>query len=356
MPTDFRFRHVVIDADPPGSRHDITLLHDLTGNGLRDIIIGGKQGPPNLFWYENPGWARHEIAEADDLEAGGVIVDLNRDGRPDIVAGQQGRDGNLLWWFECPEDPRGPWPARVIEDRFAKYHDQAVGDVDGDGEPELVFLSQFAGVLGYYDLPNDRTVEPWPRECFHLIDDASGDAEGLAIVDIDGDGVTEIIAGTSIYAPEYLSRDRWTRREFAPDYVKTRVAVADLLGEGRPQIVLIEGESDEGRLALCSAPDWTPRVLREGLYHPHSLEIADFDGDGRPEIFVAEMGLGRNPHEPLMLIFRPIGDGTFEEHVICTGVPTHEAKVADMTGDGRPDIVGKPYEPERHIDLWINET
>ena len=175
-----RFRHVVIDADPPGSHHDITLLHDLTGNGLRDIIIGGKQGPPNLFWYENPDsdgpWARHEIAEADDLEAGGVIVDLNRNGRPDIVAGQQGREGNILWWFECPEDPREPWTTRVIEDRFAKYHDQAVGDVDGDGQPELVFLSQFAGVLGYYDLPEDPTVEPWPRESFHMIDDAVGDA------------------------------------------------------------------------------------------------------------------------------------------------------------------------------------
>lgn len=31
-------------------------------------------------------------------------------------------------------------------------------------------------------------------------------------------------------------------------------------------------------------------------------------------------------------------------------------RVADMTGDGRPDIVGKPYMPERHIDLWLNET
>ena len=38
MPADLRFRHVVIDDDPPGAHHDITLLHDLTGNGLPDII------------------------------------------------------------------------------------------------------------------------------------------------------------------------------------------------------------------------------------------------------------------------------------------------------------------------------
>jgi len=360
MPANFRFRHVVIDADPPGSHHDITLLHDLTGNGLRDIIIGGKQGPPNLFWYENPGgdghWQRHEMAEADDLEAGGVVFDVNGDGRPDIVAGQQWREGKLLWWFECPEDPREPWPVRVIEDRFAKYHDQAIGDVDGDGEPELVFLSQFGGVLGYYDIPDDPTVEPWPVERFHMIDDEIDDAEGLAIVDIDGDGVIEIIAGTRIYAPEDLSADRWSRHEFAAGYTQTRVAVADFAGSGSLQIVLVEGESDEGRMAIFDPPDWEPRVLRSDLFHPHSLEIADFDGDGRPDIFVAEMGLGRNPHEPQMFVFRNTGGGQFDEAVIASGIPTHEAKVADMTGDGRPDIVGKPYDPERHIDLWINET
>ncbi|MGI5818951.1 MAG: FG-GAP repeat domain-containing protein [Armatimonadota bacterium] len=359
MSTRFRFRHVVIDDDPPGAHHDITLLHDLTGSGLPDVIIGGKEGPPNLFWYENPGgrgpWRCHEMAEAPDLEAGGVLLDVNGDERPDIVAGQQWRDGKLLWWFECPEDPREPWAVRVITDRFAKYHDQAVGDVDGDGEPELVFLSQFAGVLGYYDIPDDPTVEPWPEECLHLIDEEIGDAEGLAIVDLDGDGVTEIVAGTSIFTPEGRGAGRWSRVDFAGGYTQTRVAVADLRGLGAPDIVLVEGESDEGRMAVCAPPEWEPRLLRAGLFHPHSLEIADFDGDGLPDIFVAEMGLGRNPHDPLMMIFRNRGGGEFEEHVICEGIPTHEAKVADMTGDGRPDIVGKPYDPERQIDLWVNE-
>ena len=156
-----KFRHEVIDPDPPGSEHDITLIADVNGNGRNDIIIGGKVGPPNLFWYENPSWVRHDMAAAPGLEAGGVVLDLTGTGRPDVIAGQQ-YGGNELYWFENPDDPTGQWKRWLIEDRFAKYHDQAIGDVDNDGRPELLFLSQCAGVLAYYDLAHDPRVEPWP--------------------------------------------------------------------------------------------------------------------------------------------------------------------------------------------------
>lgn len=347
------FRHEVIDPDPPGARHDITLLADLTGNGLPDIIIGGKHGPPNLFWYRNPGWHRFEMAEAADLEAGGVVLDITRNGRPDIVAGQQMGGGGLLFWFEHPGDPTRPWPVRVIEDRFDKYHDQAVGDVDGDGQPELVFLSQRAGVLAWYDLPDDPRVEPWPRECFHLISDQVGDSEGLAIVDLDGDGVTEVIAGTRIYRPVDLARERWSAETYLEGFVQTRVVVADLDRDGAPEIIVCEGESDVGRLAWCRPPEWELNILREDLFHPHSLAVADFDGDGFPDIFVGEMGLGKWDRPELVIFHGPRDD--FAQTVISRGVPTHEAKVADLTGTGRPDIIGKPYDPERHIDVWWNE-
>ena len=84
-----QFRHEVIDPDPPGAHHDILLLQDLTGNGLPDVVVGCKQGDVNLFWYENPGWQRHNMAAAPELEAGGVFFDVNGNGRPDLIAGQQ---------------------------------------------------------------------------------------------------------------------------------------------------------------------------------------------------------------------------------------------------------------------------
>ncbi len=351
---ELRFEHHVIDPAPPGAWHDILLLVDLTASGLPDVVVGCKSGPPNVFWYENPGFERHEAAAADNLEAGGVMLDITGNGRPDLVAGQQA-SGPYLLWFEVPDDPRQPWQPRVIEDRFNKYHDQAVGDVDGDGQAEIVALSQQAGVLVYYDIPPNPRAEPWPREFSHIIAGGLYDVEGLAVVDIDGDGRQEIVAGTSIFYPPNAPGQPWWREDYAHGFNKTRVAVGDLTGDGRPDIVVSEGEQHPGRLVWFEAPDFKPHPLRDDLFHPHSLALADFDGDGRLDIFVAEMGLGRNPN-PRWFVYLNRGGGQFEEVLIAEGIPTHEAKPADMTGDGLPDIVGKPYTAHGWVDILYNRS
>ena len=322
-----KFRHEVIDPQPPGAEHDITLLFDVNGNNKKDIVIGAKKGDPNVFWYENPSWERHPLATVPSLEAGGVVLDINGNGRLDFVAGREGK-GKELYWFENPEDPTQQWKVHLITDRFERYHDQAIGDIDGDGKPEILISSQNVGVIAYFDIPEDPTVSPWPEECCHVLAEDMPRTEGLVVIDLDGDGLNEL--------------------------VMTRAAVVDIDGDGKLEIVLAEGESNPGRLVWCKPGEWELNLLNDGLFHPHSLEIADFSGDGRPDIFVAEMGLGRNP-DPEMMIYVNQGGGEFEKFTVQRGIPTHEAKVADLTGDGKPDIVGKPYQPESHIDVWFNE-
>lgn len=379
--TAFRFRHETIDANPPSGRLFICHPTDLTGDGRPDLIVGGmgstnvstfvpgltverssipgyffKRFETDLFWYENSGWERHEMTDESELRLlGSTLVDFDGDGSEDIVVGQ-GLGFGDIYWFERPANPRETWTKRLLRSDFEKYHDLAFGDVDNDGEPELVGVSQESETLFYYDVPEDPRRTPWPEETKHVIE-SGVDLEGLCIVDLDGDGDNELIAGTHVYR---RAGDDWERETIVSGWDWTRVAVADLDGDGELEVVFTEGDSPllgnhPGRVAWFDPPNWEQHTLRDDMYCPHSLQAADFTGNGLPDLYVSEMGLGVND-DPQHLIFENLGDGTFEEHVVATGVETHEAKVVDMTGDGRLDIVGKSYEPDAHVDIWYNES
>lgn len=373
------FRHQRIDDSPPCADLCFTLPTDLTGDGYPDVIIGGH-GPhgiapedraddeTNLFWYENPGpaggeWTRHAMTGGNlRLSVGGALHDFDGDGRVDVVAGQNIRDTDV-YWFRQPADPRERWEKRLVTDRFQKYHDLAVGDVDDDGEPELLGCSQDAEAVFYFDLPDDPTAEPWDDGLCTVVDEGLR-VEGLAIADVDGDGETEILAGTNVYHRVDDAGDEWAREEIATGWDDNRVAVADLDGDGDLEIVYTEGDSPEigthmGRLAWFDRVDgvWEGTFLHEDLMNPHTLQVGDVTGTGTQDIYLAEMGIGGHEH-PKHYLFANDGDANFDLEIVAEGVATHEARLVDLNGNGRLDLVGKNYGPERevcHVDVWWNE-
>lgn len=363
------------DLPPPntGNQQTASLVLDVDGDGLNDFVIAERTKAPAVVWYKRTatGWVRH-ILEAGPLrvEAGGAIYDISGDGAPDIVFG--GDWGSKeVWWWENPHphhDAHTPWRRRTIKASGAnKHHDQLFGDFDGDGRVELVFWNQGARQLILARIPpNPREHNgEWPMQVIYSYPEEEmhprgtypswrrpNEHEGLAAADMDGDGKLDIVGG-----------GRWLRCEkgaFIPHlidaaYSFTRTAVGFFKPGPRPQVVLCIGDG-KGPLLLYEAQKgtWVPKVVLEELWDAHSLQVVDFNGDKHLDIFVAEMQLGKNP-QPRAWVLLGNGQGEFKTVELLRGFGLHEARMADLNGDGRLDILAKPYTWQApRLDIFLN--
>jgi len=205
---------------------------DVNHDGAVDLVTVGWQSD-GLWWYENPKkqgvlWERHLIAHTMDTE-GGWMADINGDGKPDLALAHYGRTG-ILW-----VDFAGPEPkVRKAGGHDEDGHGVGIADVDGDGKNDI--LTPFGwfknidansdkwewhgdwklGETGFpivgYDVNNDGRMDliygrghsyglywleqkadhTWEK---HTIDESYSQIHVLKLLDIDGDGQMELLAG-----------------------------------------------------------------------------------------------------------------------------------------------------------------
>ncbi|HTI98155.1 MAG TPA: VCBS repeat-containing protein [Dongiaceae bacterium] len=147
-----------------------TQVGNLLGNrdGYNDVIaVGQTNGGNQIVWFENPGhaggdpirghWIAHVIdatpgaaenANRDMNEMAFALGDINGDGRPDVVAASMGEGpdamddphqvGDGLVWYESPRDPRRDvWLKHVIAPGVAWVHASSIQLADFDGDGHL---------------------------------------------------------------------------------------------------------------------------------------------------------------------------------------------------------------------------
>src|SRR5262245_27962209 len=148
------------------------------------------------------------------------VLDVNGDGRNDVVAAA-GHDYGVFW-FEHVEN--GPWPRRAIDNAWSQGHASTLVDLNGDGRLDLVTGKRFMAHNGtdpgekeplglyWYEVRMRGPQVEWIR---HLIDYGGrlGGGMQIPVVDVDGDGDLDLVcAGKSgLFFVENLTKTTTAR-------------------------------------------------------------------------------------------------------------------------------------------------
>jgi FG-GAP-like repeat/FG-GAP repeat len=282
---------------------------DINRDGAPDIIAGP-------FWYAGPNFQQRTafrnpvafdpLGSSDDFLT--FTFDFNHDGWPDIlIIGFPGSDAT---WFQNPQGGGGFWMSHTVFNGVGN-ESPAFTDLTGDGVPELVF--QANGQLGWAGPnPADATL-PW---IFHALSPSLGSTpffHGLGVGDVNGDGRRDVLASSGWWEqPASLSGDpQWVQHQV--DFGNgAQIYVFDVDGDGDNDVVSsinahgfglawFEQRNVGGQITFCRhlIMGDTPEQNRYGVKfsQPHALVVADMDGDGLPDIVT---GKRRWAHGPSM--------------------------------------------------------
>ncbi len=234
----------------------------------------------------------------------------------------------------------------------------AMGDLDGDGKADLVVANYGANTISVYR--NTSTSGDISASSFAAaVTFATGIAPAyVSIGDVDGDGKPDLAVtnsfGTSISVyRNTASTGSITSGSFASPIVVAsgsegqKVAIADLNGDGKAELIAVNYSSNNvliyrniGTSGSITAGTFAAPVSFATLTNPGFVSVGDADGDGKPDLAVPIAGSN------VVQVFRntitsgAINSGSFATAVNFTcGSGGSSAEFCDVDGDGKQELI-----------------
>ncbi len=320
-------------------------IADIDGDDVTEILFSCTVMPALLRVYTpdgqpKPGWpVSIPVISCANITCP-LVVDLDGDDALDVgVAAEKG-----VYFFHADGTPLAGWPYEwPVPNSNSQWSAPAVGDLDGDGSPEVVVGTVNFGAYRVYVIRADGTAMPgWPKATQPIY-------SSPALADLDGDADLEIIVqegdvaspGNRLWVWHHTGQvlPGWPRTIAAEGYSsRSNPAVVDVDGDGNLEIVT--GTAD-GMIHVLRA-DGTdypgyPRDIGDSIIS--SPSVIDVDEDGVMEIFLT-----------YWLSFDQYVSGWHLDGTVLAGFPreiysnselqAHASQhVLDLEGDGDLDLV-----------------
>jgi uncharacterized protein (TIGR03437 family) len=324
---------------------------DFNGDGKIDAILNNRYGD-KLYLFAGSGTGTFQApvalpSLATEGPSGGVAGDFNGDGRTDLAVTEgSGKVAVLL------NSATGLQLSGTFSSGGAVPGPIVAADFNGDGKPDLAVVNApsddrttpgnltifFGAGNGAFQLAHTYSAGSLPSRV--AVADLNGDGKpDLVVTDQSDPFVTPRVNGSVYVFLNDGTGGFQTPVKLAAGVYPYSVWAGDLNGDGKPDLVVASSTASAGYTlwVLLGNGDGSLQAATSvsTLYGPSGVVIRDFNGDGKADLVVSHCCGATD-----MTYLQGKGDGTFLTEAHFNGGANPFAVAAgDLNGDGRPDLI-----------------
>ncbi len=332
----------VINAD---SRFEAAGILDVNKDGKLDILSGG-------FWYEAPDWTKHFVREIKEegnyfYDFANLPMDVDGDGWMDTAGAAW--HNSMVYWVRNPGKTDEPWQVFEV-DTPGNMETAMAYDIDGDGQLDV--LPNIMSQAAWYGFTRDASAPQGVKWQKHkLPQEAAG--HGLGAGDVNKDGRCDVVTPKGWLEQTADGGWQW-RPEFELGYASIPILVHDADGDGDSDLIWglghnyglywMEQKSTNGQRT------WEKYLIDDSWSQPHFMLMADLDNDDQDELVTGKRYYAHNGNDPGENDPRCVYNYDFdpaakkwtrnvmhEGGTVAFGINTF---AADIDADGDLDVVG----------------